>query len=183
LGGATSVVEVPWTPGWPPIEPPVEPPIEPPVGAVVIPSGVHSGYTAEAVAGATYWGEPGAVLDGNGDTTHAFFGTSDGVTVLNLEIRNYMNPVQRGAVDTTGAAGWLVERCDIHHNLGAGVALDGDRHTIRGNRIHHQHQIGIKVRDGDGSVVEGNEISFNNWLQSFPIGSFFLFSSTSSNVR
>ncbi len=147
-----------------PIEPPIEPPIDPPADAVIIPAGVHSGYTVAALPGVTYWGEPGAVLDGNGDTRSTYTGSADGVTIDNVEIRNYTNPNQTGAIHLTGND-LTVKRCDIHHNLGVGVKLDySDRSRILDCNIHHQHQLGISLR-GVGGLVEGNEIAFNNWLK------------------
>lgn len=138
-----------------------------PSGTVVtIPTGVHSGYSQRVQADTTYWCEDGAVLDGLNSRRYAFHdGGSpvDNVTIYNCEIRNYTNPAQEGAIDgRANGSGWQVIGNNIHHNEGAAVALDGDDHVVRDNWLHHQDQIGVKIRDGRGSVFEGNLVENNN---------------------
>ena len=128
-------------------------------------AGTHERQSVTPKSGQKFIGRLGAKMDGKNATVYAFNGTAPNVTVKNIEILNYTNAHQRGAVDTPDSSGWLVENNNIHNNNGAGVALDGDNHIIRRNYIHHQRQIGIKVRDGRGSLVEGNEIAYNNWLK------------------
>lgn len=119
----------------------------------------------------TFVGEPGAVLDGEGIVVYAFDGVAtsaggvDNVTIRGLVIRNYDTPLQMGAIRAgdhgeASASGWVIEECDIHDNAGGGIRT-GHRMVIRNNRIHRNGQIGI-VGKGDGMVVVGNEIAYNN---------------------
>jgi parallel beta-helix repeat protein len=132
----------------------------------VVKAGVHRRQTVVPKDGMTFVGEAGAVLDGENAVAHAFRGdvkVARDVTIRNLEIRNYYNPLQSGAIDVggdTGSSGWVIENCNIHHNYSGGIRT-GDRMVIRGNNIHHNGQIGIKG-GGDGMLVEGNEIAYNN---------------------
>lgn len=174
LAGTEQVVpdEYQWRPeGEQPPEPPPEPP-EPepdPEGpnpenydnVVIVPAGVHRRFGLQVQANTLYLGD-GAILDGENAVNYAFYGTAQNVGIQGFEIRNYTNPDQRGAIDTTGAQFWFVYGCNIHDNRGAGVALDGDFHIVRANHIHHQGQIGIKIRDGVGSRVEDNRFIDNN---------------------
>jgi len=149
-----------------PVVPPVEPPVEPPPddSVILIPAGIHAGYTTEVEDGKTYRGEDGAILDGNGTVTSAFTGSADGVTIENLEIKNYDCPPQVGAIHLTGNE-LLVKDCEVHHNRGVGVKLRfSNRSVIVNNRIHHNHQLGISY-EGDDGLVQDNTIGFNNWLQ------------------
>jgi parallel beta-helix repeat protein len=58
---------------------------------------------------------------------------------------------------------------------GAGVSVRSDQgpalsNVIRNNRLHHNHQLGIAVTGTVGTVVDGNEIAFNNWLGEYNWG-------------
>ena len=84
---------------------------------ITIPSGLHTGFTATPEDNVTYQCEPGAILDGQGSTTYAFFGSGDNVSIIGCEIRNYNNPPQQGAIHGhSGAHDWLVRNNDIHDN-------------------------------------------------------------------
>lgn len=145
-------------------EQPVEPPAPPPTGNVVtISTGLHMNYSVRAAANTTYIGEPGAILDGGNSTRSAFYGDADNVTIRNLEIRNYANPNQVGAVAVDGDDFTIMD-CEVHHNLGTGIKTRGLRPQILRNNIHHQHQLGLGVLYGHDGLVEGNELSYNNWL-------------------
>lgn len=90
-----------------------------------------------------------------------------GVVVRNLVIRRFATMAQHGAVDTEGAAGWVVERNAIVQNSGAGVIADSDS-VVRGNRINDNGQLGIGGHGANG-LVEGNEIARNH-TNGFSIG-------------
>lgn len=112
--------------------------------------------------GNTFLGEPGAILDGGGSTTYAFQdnGGANDVTIRGLEIRNYRNPAERGAIDAS-RSGWRVIQCNVHSNSGAGINFRGNNWTIEGSNIHHNAQIGI-LGSGSGGRVVNNTIANNN---------------------
>lgn len=111
--------------------------------------------------GNTFIGEPGAVMDGGGNTTFAFQDNAKAsdVSIRGLVIRNYKSPLQRGAVDAS-SGGWRVIGCELYGNTGAAIAFGGSGWAIEGSNIHHNGQIGIKGQ-GSGRVVN-NTIANNN---------------------
>jgi len=111
---------------------------------------------------------PGVVLDGGNGSfpIYAFNGNTHdarGVVLRGLEITGYPTQIQLGAVLAPG--GWIIEDTEIHHNRHGGVNL-GPGSVIRRSSIHHNGQIGVKA-EGDGVVVEDNEIAYNNHLGAF----------------
>jgi Right handed beta helix region len=82
-----------------------------------------------------------------------------GVIVRGLVVEKAANEAQRAAIDNEGGGGWTIEDNEVRHNHGAGIR--GDSSTVRGNVIHHNGQLGLSGQ-GDGSLVEGNEIAWNN---------------------
>jgi hypothetical protein len=107
-------------------------------------------------------------------TVYAFEDTADNVRIEGLEIRNYNNPPQMGAVKAGGhtpeesTQGWVVVNNEIHHNAGGGVRIGGTM-LVSGNHIHHNHQIGI-VGTGNDTIVQNNVISYNNYLGEYQSG-------------
>jgi hypothetical protein len=91
-------------------------------------------------------------------TAVAFGGSASGVTIRNLIIEKFASPAQRGAIQ--GGANWTIRDSEIRWNHGIGVGMASTRKVL-GNKIHHQGQLGIGGT-GNGSLVEGNEISYNN---------------------
>ncbi len=172
LGGPQAIVSTPWHPdSWqppvdpPPVDPPVDPPIDPDYDNVVVLSGVNKRYSVAAQDNTLYLGEDGATLDGDGVTQYAFHGKATNVGIRNLKVTGYTSREQYGPINAAAnSKQWVVQDCEIFENAYAGISLDGDDHVIRNCHIHHNHQIGIKVRDGDGSLVEDCVIEFNNWL-------------------
>ncbi len=136
---------------------------------VPIVSGVHARFEQVVESNTAYMCEPGAVLDGGGVETIAFWSPgADNVLIDGCEIRNYVNPAQQGAINMDGDF-WVVSNNNIHDNWGVGIQMNGDYDVVSDNWIHHQHQMGIGG-GGVGGLVEGNEISFNNWLVEFDWG-------------
>jgi Right handed beta helix region len=87
-----------------------------------------------------------------------------GVVVRGLVIEKAANPAQAGAIDNQAASGtspggWLIESNEIRFNHGVGVVADSS--TVRGNKIHHNGEMGLGGH-GTGSLVESNEIAHNN---------------------
>lgn len=129
-------------------------------------AGVHQapggGHHIDPKTGNTFIGEPGAILDGRGNTRRAVYANRGGtdVTIRGLVIRNYSNPAATGAVDS-GSDGWRIIGNEIHNNSGAGISVGGRNWLIEGNNIHHNQQIGI-LGMGSGGKVIGNRIADNN---------------------
>lgn len=139
-----------------------------------IAAGVHRRQSIEPRDGMTFVGEAGAVLDGENSVRYAFHGKAADVTIRGLEIRNYANPAQIGAIHagghskSDGSEGWLIQDNEVHHNAGVGIRI-GNRTVVRNNHVHHNQQLGIGGV-GDDVLVEGNEISYNNWQKQYSYG-------------
>jgi parallel beta-helix repeat protein len=131
--------------------------------------GTHQSQSVQPKDGQTFIGELGSILDGNDAVAHAFSGSVSAVTIENLVIQNYNTSAQFGAVNGEGND-WRVAYNDVRNNAGVGVFIDGDRAIIENNFIHHNHQLGISLTYSLDSVVENNDISYNNWLGEFDWG-------------
>lgn len=100
-------------------------------------------------------------------TVRAFGGTAKNVTIQGLIIEKFATPAQSGAIhgydydEGHGAVGWTIDSNEIRFNHGGGVGYGPDTKIIK-NNIHHNGQIGI-VGIGDNTLVEGNEIAYNNF--------------------
>ena len=98
-------------------------------------------------------------------TERAFHASAaHGVVIRDLIVEKYANPAQQGAISTgrrgQPATGWRVENNEVRFNTGVGVAAGPDS-VIRGNRIHHNGQLGI-TSTANNVLIEDNEISYNN---------------------
>ena len=122
-------------------------------------------------------GEPGAILDGKDATPYAFDQGAgpypNSVHIKGLVIQHYASPNQAGAIlagdiKSGSTTGWVVENCEIRYNEHGGIKL-GNKMQVLNNFIHHNKQIGLSG-SGDSVLVEGNEISFNNYLKIYPFG-------------
>ena len=85
------------------------------------------------------------------------------VVVRGLIVEKYATPAQQGAIfgdEDARASGWLIEGNEVRLNSGGGIST-GDRAIVRGNRVHHNGQLGISP-NGGGVLIEGNEIYANN---------------------
>ena len=96
----------------------------------------------------------------------AFTGPADEVTVFGMTIEMYASPSQEGAVNARdgreeATSGWVVENNLIRWNHGYGVRVSNSTQVID-NIITQNGQIGVGG-GGVGVLVEGNEISFNNY--------------------
>ena len=162
-----------------------------PSGAMTVPAGDNSAMFAfTATANTTYWfapgvhtlgsgqysqivpangdtfvGAPGAVIDGQKKNNFAFTQHATGVTIKNLEIRNFTSPTDQGVVNHDSGNNWTVTHSSIHDNGGAAL-MAGANNTISYNCLDHNGQYGINAyQGGDGItnlVVDHNEISRNN---------------------
>lgn len=138
----------------------------------LIKAGRHKRQSVRPKSGNTFVGEAGAILDGENATEYAFTkGYSpypSNVRIQGLIIEKYKPPVQMGAVSAGGhgssynSVGWIVESCEIRYNATGGVRLGNKMQLLR-NKIHHNRQIGVIMGGGDSTVVDGNEIAYNNY--------------------
>jgi hypothetical protein len=119
----------------------------------------------------TYVGEYGAILDGTGWTTSAdvgaFIGTArsvNGVTIRNLVIRNM--PQWGIATAYEANSNWTIDHNEIS---GARIGLSfPDYSTVTANFIHHNSQYGFNGYRTTGSVVQNNEVSYNDTCVCYP---------------
>lgn len=102
-------------------------------------------------------GESGALVNGGGvvDVGIKGWGTgATGVVVRGLVVENFrVDGIQ-------ASSGWVVENSEVRYNGESGIK-PGD--ITRYNYVHHNGRYGMSGGYGSvGSVVEGNEIAFNN---------------------
>jgi parallel beta-helix repeat protein len=111
--------------------------------------------------GDSFVGLPGAILDGSNKVGSAIEGTASDVTVTGLIVQHFDSRAQVGAIQAKGASGWTIEHNEVRSNGAVGITL-GSRSVARDNFTHDNGQLGIKAPDSVDSVVEDNEIAFNN---------------------
>jgi parallel beta-helix repeat protein len=137
--------------------------------AFCLKAGVHSvTSTIYPKTGQSFIGEYGAILDGGRSTNIAFKDGGTGVTIRNLEIRNFgpegapnQAGTSRGAIYSSNASSWVVEHNNVHDNAGIGIRyFTGFR--IRYNRINRNAQYGLSSYMTSNVIVEYNEVSYNN---------------------
>jgi hypothetical protein len=80
------------------------------------------------------------------------------VTIKGLIVEKYASPAQYGAI--RGGSGWTIRDSEIRWNHGIGLGMAYGRKVLN-NKIHHQGQLGMGGTGSD-SLVEGNELSYNN---------------------
>jgi parallel beta-helix repeat protein len=111
----------------------------------------------------------GAVMDGDNWASEAFGSNAKGVQIVNIEIKNYSPPDYGGAVSAKGGD-WLIESCNIHHNRTGGIWAESGAPVVRNNKIHHNGRLGLAALYTDGALIEGNEISYNNYEDAWDWG-------------
>ncbi|MGH9893510.1 MAG: right-handed parallel beta-helix repeat-containing protein [bacterium] len=131
-------------------------------------AGVYRSQEVEPRNGDVFIGQPGAIMDGEGQMDRAFRSGASNVTISGLVIENYANEAQSGAIGGGGGSNWTIVDNEIRYNWGGGVVL-GDGFVVKGNYIHHNRQIGIKG-GGSNILIEGNEIAHNNYLDEYEMG-------------
>jgi len=143
-------------------------------------TGVFENATIVPRSGDTFIGLEGAVLDGGGETDHAFYIWFNpnpeepvrNVTIRGLTIQNYISDsTWRDQISPLAAVeagpGWVIEYNIIQDNT-TGISLArmnwgwADGAVIRHNRIINNEYIGI---EGNGSNIlfEFNELVGNGW--------------------
>ena len=98
----------------------------------------------------------------------AFASPARNVTIRGLIIEKYAVPAQFGAIgDQYPGPNWMVADNEVRWNHGTGIHVESGSQALN-NHVHHNGQKGIGA-NGQNVLVEGNEISFNNWA-GFDIG-------------
>ena len=133
-------------------------------------AGTYSAQQIVPKTGMSFYGDTGAVMDGQGSTPYAFSRGSapypNNVRIQNITIQNYSPPDQVGAVNAGGptgpenTSGWVIQDCEIRNNATGGIRIGTGTQVIH-NFVHNNGQIGI-VGVGDNVLVQNNEISYNN---------------------
>ena len=135
----------------------------------LIKAGRHSRQSVLPKSGDAFRCEPGAILDGENLTAHAFTrsgGDPDNVRIVGCVIERYAPPAQMGAIlagghaASDGTSGWIVDSTEVRNNANLGIRL-GARMKVRWSYVHHNGQLGIGGT-GDDILIEGNEIAYNN---------------------
>jgi Right handed beta helix region len=94
-------------------------------------------------------------------TPLAFGGTAEDVVLKDLIIEKYASDAQAGAIYADDARGWLISNVTARWNHGAGLSFGSGTH-VKGGFFGHNGQLGIGA-EGEGSIIEGVEIAFNNY--------------------
>jgi parallel beta-helix repeat protein len=129
-------------------------------------AGVHRRQQVSPKTDNKFIGEAGAVLDGENVATYAFIASSgpQRVTISGLVIRNYASADQQGAIHGDNGVGWVIENNQVYGNREIGVRI-GRNWQVRRNKVYRNGVIGISGYKADGSLIEGNEVYENNYLQ------------------
>lgn len=138
-----------------------------PEGTVFLVLGTHYGEEVWPKDNQVFVGS-GATLNGQG-ATYAFHGYADYVVIRGLEITNYNNPAQDGAINAEGSS-WIIESNNVHHNSGVGIRVAGGSPVVRGNKVNYNHQLGISADYTTDGLIADNEIGHNNWLAEYAWG-------------
>ena len=134
-----------------------------PSRADVVPGSVHADYASNRI---TIGDDPAGHLVEQAVAPGLVRATVDDVTVANLVLEQAANEAQTGAVENrrvlpraVSGSGWRLLDNEVRSNHGVGLGFGGGS-TVIGNHIHHQGQLGFGAW-GTGSVVRGNDVSFN----------------------
>jgi parallel beta-helix repeat protein len=111
-------------------------------------------------------GEAGAVLLGNGQNI-AFSGDAKDVVIDGLVIDGYSPASQGGMIQVGSATGWTIKNSEFRNSATGGLNVKSGFKVIN-NYIHHNRQLGIKAH-GSNVLIQGNEISYNNYLKEFDV--------------
>ncbi len=137
-----------------------------PAGTVFLVHGEHHGEHVRPKDNQVFLAAPGAVMNGDGWATAAFNSNASNVIVRGFEVTNYNNPSGTGAINGLGG-GWVIESNNVHHNATYGIKVQGDGAVVRSNAINYNGQLGVAAPYSTNAVFEGNEISHNNYQDSY----------------
>jgi hypothetical protein len=140
-----------------------------PSGAVIVFSaGMYPGAAIVPKDNQQYFGQRGAILDGQGRTASAFTGAASNVRISNFQIQSYADPAQVGAIMGDNTTNWEIDHNNVWNNAGTGIRV-GNATFAHDNFVHHNRQLGM----GGGGVnitVQHNEISDNNYSDAYDPG-------------
>ena len=95
----------------------------------------------------------------------AFYGVAKNVTIQGLTIEKYADVAGDGAIGGQAQGGhgkdWIVRDNLIQFNHGMGIRVS-DGMQVLNNKILHNGQMGLGG-SGEGVVIDGNEIAYNNY--------------------
>jgi hypothetical protein len=136
-------------------------------------AGVHHAQTVTPKNGQEFWGEEGAIMDGDSTTAHAFVVTGaivSNVKIKHLEIRDYRpgdgSQLTLAAIYATNGHNWVIDSNEVHHIHGTGIRF-GYQGSVRGNLVHDIAGVGISYygksssghsRINDSIFIKGNTI-------------------------
>jgi len=114
----------------------------------------------------SFIGDAGAVLDGQNNTSYAFIYDDSirhpsNVTISGLTIQRYTTPNRRGAILGMNTRNWQVSHNEIRSNGWAGVEC-GPGMQVFGNYIHDNGSAGIIGYMATGTILDNNEVAYNN---------------------
>jgi len=147
-----------------------------PIGTTfILKAGTHIRQSVTPKSGDRFFGESGAVLDGQGVTAIAFTKGNppypSNVTISGLKITGYAPPTQSGAIDAGGptaaygTSGWVIDKNEIAYNGEYGIRI-GNSSQITNNRVHHNKRLNIGGI-GNNTTIASNEIAFGNYLNAY----------------
>jgi hypothetical protein len=102
-----------------------------------------------------------SILTGNDSTQYLVRDTSSGVLVENLILEHFTSTSQQ-AINIGAQTDWTLRNVEVRENHFRGWSTHNGTRIID-SYIHHNRQLGIGG-NGDGVLIEGNEIAFNNYL-------------------
>ena len=97
-----------------------------------------------------------------GVTPLAFGGDAEDVVLESLVVEKYASDAQHGAIAIDDARGWLISNVTARWNHGAGLSF-GTATRVAGGSFSHNGQLGMAGSGGEGAVIQGAEIAFNNY--------------------
>lgn len=122
-----------------------------------IKTGTHVRQVISPRSDQQFWGEPGAIMDGQGISSKAVQGNSSNVLLRNLTITNYRNPQQDGMIGNLPNS--MIENCDISRSYGFGVRVGK---WMRRTKVHHCAQGGLSSYFTNGAEVSDCDFSYDN---------------------
>lgn len=119
-------------------------------------------------------------------TTAAFQGgTTEGVTIVNIEVKNYASIAQRGAIEAHDTKNWTLVNVEAAENHGAGVSA-GDGMRILGGIYSNNGQVGIHAWNASELLIDGVTVSNNNYAeysQTWDAGGIKILTSSQVTIR
>jgi Right handed beta helix region len=90
----------------------------------------------------------------------AFESVASDVLISNITVEKYASVAQKGAIQSSEATGWTIQKTEVRLNSGAGIGIGSGGRVVDCD-IHHNGQIGIAGHGAD-IAIEENRIWSNN---------------------